>query len=167
MIAAFFALASGLWPFGTSQTSTQHFQVPAWNIRVTRDKFTQDRTCLVFQGRQRKPMVSYAHGAVTFQFASHLNTTEASFKIDNGPVRAWDDVYPALVQTGARLEGRSLDNPTGGKVMIPLSMLRGAHVVTVRPSPRTRPRSFAIDGLGDVLGSAQGLGCEAGVVTRS
>jgi hypothetical protein len=167
MIETLLVLAAGLWPFGSSQTATQHYQVPAWNIRVTRDKFTQARTCLVFQGKRNKPLVSYDHGAVAFHFGSRLNTTKASFRIDDGPVRSWDEVYPALVATGARLEGRSLDNPTGGKVMIPLSLLREAHVVTIRPTMTKRARSFGIDGLGDVLGSSRALGCESGTSARS
>lgn len=159
MLMALITTASGLLSFAGSQTVAQHFQVPAWNIRVLRDKFTGDHQCMIFQGKRRTPMVSYAHGVVSFQFSKQLNTVKASFKIDGGAVEPWDAVYPALAQTGAQLEGRSLDNPTGGKVMMPLSVLHGAHVVIIRPTPTKHPVRFSIDGLGDVLASAHNLGC--------
>jgi len=161
VLATLLIASVSLWPFGSSQTSTDNYRVPAWNIRVVSDKFTGAKKCLVFQGKRHKPLVSYDHGAVAFQFARKLNTTKAAFQIDGGPVRAWDDVYPALVQTGAQLEGRSLANPTGGKVIIPLSALKAAHVVVIRPTPKSRPQSFAIQGMGDMIASAQGLGCNS------
>lgn len=155
-------IASSLWPFGQhGQTSTNSYRIPAWGIRVVRDRFTGDSRCALVQGRHNKPGLSYAHGAVAFQFARQLNTTAASFKIDNGPVRAWSAVYPELVETGATLEGRSLDNPTSGKVLLPLAQLKGAHTVTIRPTPRAHPRLFSVDGLSDALGTAKNLGCDA------
>ena len=110
--------------------------------------------------------MSYAHGVVSFQFNRKLDTTKASFKVDGGPVRSWTEVYPQLVETGATLEGRSLANSTGGKVMLPIMILKGAHSVTIRATPKDRPRQFSIDGLGDALGSATNLACdpEAGFV---
>ena len=148
-------------PFqGHAQTVSQSYRIPAWQIRVTRDRFTSERRCVLAQGRTSAPTVSYAHGAVTFQFERRLNTTHAFFQLDNGPVRAWNSIYPELVQTGAALEGRSLDNPTGGKVLLPLALLKGAHTVTIRPVPKAKPRQFTIDGLSDALGSAHNLGCD-------
>ena len=148
-------------PFHRSAQTTSHsYRIPAWEIRVTRDRFTDERRCILAQGRAAAPIVSYAHGAVAFQFARGLNTTQASFKIDDGPARAWSSIYPELVETGAALEGRSLGNPTGGKVLLPLALLKGVHAVTIRPAPNRKPRLFSIDGLGDALSSASNLGCD-------
>ena len=130
-------------------------------IRVDRDRFTGARRCALYQGKWRRPDVSYAHGAVSFQFSRKVDTTKASFRVDGGPARSWTEVYPQLVETGATLEGRSLANPTGGKVLLPLAMLKDVHSVTIRAPLQSRPRQFSIIGLGDALDSAGSLACDA------
>lgn len=154
--------ASSLWPFSHhTQASTSSYRIPAWDIHVVRDRFTGESRCALTQGARGRPELSYSHGAVAFQFAHRLSTTKASFKIDDGPVRSWSSIYPELVETGATLEGRSLDNPTGGKVLLPLMQLIGAHTVTIRPTLRARPRLFSVDGLSGALATAKNLGCDA------
>ena len=149
------------WPFHRErQTVTREYLTPAWHVDVTRDRFTGQLRCRLYQGRHKLPMVIYYRSSLAFQFAPRLNTTSASFRVDNGAVRPWSAVYPQLVGVGAPLSGRSMDNPTQGRVLIPLTVLSGGHVVTVRPTPNRRPQLFGIDGFGDAMGSARGQGCD-------
>lgn len=155
-------LAAGFLPFHHDpRITTSRYEIPAWRISVSKDRFTSARHCRLYQGSPTHPAVRYYHGVVAFQFARKLDTTTATFKLDDGTPRSWTEVYPALVQGGVNLEGRSLDNPTGGSVLIPLSDLRTTSTVTIRPVPRARPKRFTIAGLGDALASAHGLGCDA------
>jgi hypothetical protein len=143
-----------------SQTVTERYQTPAWHIDATRDKFTHGLKCRLYQGGRGLPVVAYARGALAFQFSRGLNTTNADFQIDNGPVLPWTSVYPQLVGTGAPLTGKSLDNPTQGKVLLPVERLTGGHLVTIRAVPDHKPRRFSIDGFSDALASARSQGCD-------
>ena len=95
-----------------------------------------------------------------FRFARKLNTTRAAFQVDSGEVRAWTAVYPELIGTGARVSGRTMDNPTDGLVMLPVSVLAQAQTVTIRPTPQRRPQRFAIGGFSDALKAGVAQGCD-------
>ena len=79
--------------------------------------------------------------------------------MDGGEARAWTLVYPALVEQGATLPGASLENPTGGLVILPVSAMAGGHTIVIRPTPRSQPRAFWIDGLTDIVANARQQGC--------
>jgi hypothetical protein len=155
------SLLSGLWPFHHErQVVTERYVIPAWHIDSTRDKFTHAMTCRVYQGARKKPSVAYYHGALAFRFAHKLNTTQAAFQVDSGEVRPWTAVYPELIGTGARVAGRSMDNPTDGVVMLPVSVLAQAQTVTIRPTQQRRPWRFAIGGFSDALKAGVAQGCD-------
>ena len=154
-------LLSALWPFHQErQTVTERYLIPAWHVDATRDRFTGEMRCRVYQGKRKKPDVAYAQGVLTFRFARKLDTTRASFRVDNGAVQPWSAVYPQIVETGARVRGKSLDNPTEGQVLLPAVTLSGAHVVTIRPTPDRKPRLFSVNGFTDALSSGQAQGCD-------
>lgn len=155
-------LLSAVWPFHHEhQTVTERYVIPAWHVDATRDKFTGEMRCRLYQGKRKKPTVAYAQGVLTFRFARKLDTTKASFRIDSGEVQPWTSVYPQIVETGARVRGKSMDNPTEGRVMLPASILAGAHVVTIRPTPTRRPQRFSVGGFADALSSGEAQGCDA------
>lgn len=154
-------LLSAMWPFHHErQVVTERYLIPAWHIDVTHDKFTGETRCRVYQGKRKKPLVAYAQGVLTFQFARRLDTTKASFQLDSGAVQPWTSIYPQIIATGARVRGKSLGNPTEGQVMLPVSILTGAHVVTIRPTPRKKPRTFSVGGFSDALSSGIAQGCD-------
>jgi hypothetical protein len=125
-VAAQSVLAS-LWPFaGERQTETRRYLTPAWHIDVTRDKFTKSLICRVYQGKRKHPLVTYSRSTLAFQFKTKFNTTQAAFRVGGGPILPWTSVYPELVASGATLSGKSIDNPTQGQVLIPVSLLSGA-----------------------------------------
>lgn len=156
------SLLSGLWPFNQErQTITERYVIPAWHIDATRDRFTQEMRCRIYQGNDKKPVVSFFQSALVFRFAHKLNTTRANFQVDMGKIRPWTAIYPELLGSGARLPGRSLDNPSEGMVILPVSILVGAQVVTIRPTPNSRPQRFGIGGFSDAFKSGVAQGCNA------
>ncbi len=152
-------LALALWPFHAPQTVTRAFSQPIWRMTIRADRFTGAVQCRVFQGARSRPDVAYARQSLAFRFGRGVNTLEASYRIDSHPAIAWSTVYPTLTNLGANLPGGRMDNPTGGLVLLPVSALVGAHGVTIRPTPGSRPRAFAIDGLADTLANARARGC--------
>jgi len=155
-------LLSAGWPIHHEhQTVTSRYIIPAWHVDATRDRFTGEVRCRIYQGSSRKPAVSYERGVLTFRFARKLDTTHASFSVDDGAVQPWTAVYPQVVATGARVRGRSMDNPTDGLVMLPTAILESAHVVTIRPAPTRRPQRFSVGGLAEALSIAETQGCDA------
>jgi hypothetical protein len=150
-----------LWPFGHApQTTTKEFSLPVWRIATYKDRFTSQVRCRVYQGPLRRPLISYSSKAVAFHFKAPMNTTEAYFRLDSGPVKAWRTEYPKLVKLGVQLEGDSLENPTGGLVILPIEDLANIHTVTIRPTPKSTPRTFGIDGLTDAVANAVAHGCD-------
>lgn len=159
---------NGLWPFGhaSSQTAEQQYRLPTWQFATYRDRFTGDVRCKLYQGRLQHPDVTYAGKTVAFHFRTSLNTTDAAFRFDGGEVRAWRTEYPKLIKLGVQLDGDNLENPTGGLVILPQDDLKNVHSVTVRPTPKSAPKTFGVDGLTDAIASAATHGCnpDAGFV---
>lgn len=120
----------------------------------------------MFQGGRKHPLVAYARQSLAFRFPALVDTLKADWRADAGPVRSWTEVYPTLVSLGANLPGGGMDNPTGGLVILPVSALAGAHAVTIRPTPKSRPRAFYIDGLADALANAKLRGCAPDAFVR-
>ena len=150
-----------IWPFGQStQTKAKEVRLPVWRIATYKDRFTGDVRCRVYQGPLKHPSVTYSSKAVAFHFKVSMNTTDAYFRLDAGPVHAWRVVYPKLVKLGIQLEGESLENPTGGLVIVPFEDLVNVHNVTIRPNPKSAPRTFGVDGLADAVSNAVSKGCD-------
>ena len=106
------ALLLGVHPFERAQTASERYRIPAWEIRVTRDRFTGASRCLLYQGHRARQDVSYAHGAVSFQFSPRLNTTDASLKLDGNPLT--DAASDDAGQASAAGISVNLGNVTGG-----------------------------------------------------
>ena len=155
------SILSSLWPFHQErQTKTERYATPAWHIDITHDKFTNKIECRLYQGRRKHPLVSYSRSALAFQFKRKLNTTKASFRVGSGPTVPWTSVYPQLVGLGATLSGKSLDNPSQGRVLIPSALLEKDFVIAIRATPRSKPILFGVQGLADSLVTARAQGCD-------
>ncbi len=156
---ATFSLISGLWPFHAPQVRTHAYTLPTWSYSQSRDRFTARLACRVYEGPRGRPPVSYEGRAVTFRFLARMNTLGADYRLDSGPVRAWRDDLPALEEVGLTPDQGGLANPTGGLVTLPAHELIGVHTVTIRPTPRSQPQVFSIDGLPDAVDAARARGC--------
>lgn len=146
-------------PFGTPQQSMQVYSTAGWLIEVERDRFTGKVRCELQTPRRGPAEIRYAQGALRFQFSPRVNTLDAWYRIDDGPAKRWQDLYPTLVQTGVTLEGANLANPTGGVVALPRIEVGEARVVTIRTSARSQPRRFKVRGLSEALDAAKRQGC--------
>ncbi len=161
LLLASLSVFSTLWPFQSErQTKTERYATPAWHIDVTRDKFTNKIECRLYQGRRKHPLVSYTRSTLAFQFKRKFNTNKASFRIGSGPPVMWTSVYPQLIGLGATLSGKSLDNPSEGRVLIPAALFKDSFVIAIRATPKSKPILFGIHGLADSLESARGQGCD-------
>ncbi|HZK98990.1 MAG TPA: hypothetical protein VFC47_03735 [Caulobacteraceae bacterium] len=159
MHLAILAILLAIWPWRPPQATDRTYAQPAWRFSVRRDRFTGGVECRLFQGSAMSPAVAYARRSLAFRFARSPSTLEASYRIDRGPPLAWTKVYPALIAAGAGPPGGSMDNPTGGLVILPLTAIGGGHTVTIRPTPGSWPRTFHLDGLADTLATAKLQGC--------
>jgi hypothetical protein len=166
IIAAAFSGWLNVWPFPPPQQTTRVIREPTWYVSVRRDRFTGGLECRLFQGQRKHPLVAYARKSLSFRFATHLNTLEAAYRVDAGPVVSWNAIYPALISQGVTLPAVSMDNPTDGQVILPMSVLAGGHAVTIRPTSRSRPQAFYLDGLGDALANATARGCAPDAFVR-
>jgi hypothetical protein len=155
-------LVAVLWPFPPAQVRTSHYVLPTWGFSQSRDRFTGETRCRLYQGAASSAKVTYADHALTFHFARRINTLDADFRIDGGPVHRWQDEFPALVRVGAPLQNTSMTNPTGGLVTLPVDELKGAHTVAIRSTPKSRPELFTIDGFADAISAAEARGCPDG-----
>ena len=157
-------LLAGLWPFHAPQVRTQAYTLPTWSYVQSRDRFTGQLACRVYEGPRGRPPVSYEGSAVTFRFLARMNTLRADYRLDGGQVRPWRDDLPALAEVGFTPDQGGLDNPTGGFVTLPARELAGVHTVTIRPTPRSRPIIFSIDGLPDAVEAARARGCSLAAI---
>ena len=148
-------------PFGEPQQIIRTYGTGGWLLQVQRDRFSGQVRCRLTGWRLPQPRMTFASGVVWFRFAPRTDTLDAWYRIDGAPARRWQDLYPELSQAGVELEGPSLDHPTGGVVALPLRLVVGARQVTIRPTPRSQPRTFTMGGLQEAVDAARAQGCVA------
>ena len=149
------------WPFGQPQSVVRMTHLGAWRMSVRTDRFTGAVSCRLFKGSAFEPGVAYAHASLAFRFSPRLSTLDAVYRVDQGPARLWTSIYPSLVQLRAMPPAASLENPTGGLVVLPMTELTAARTVTIRPSPDSQPKIFQVARIADALAQARALGCSS------
>ncbi|MBE7217923.1 MAG: hypothetical protein INR64_05575 [Caulobacteraceae bacterium] len=117
-----------------------------WRLRVTRDAFARTTTCRIGDrdGEVR-------HGVLLWSLGSDVDTSRAVWRIDAGEPRR-----QALLDLPA---SANLDNPSDGRLAVPVALLAGARWVETRPSPRAHVRRLNVAQLDDLLVAADRLGC--------
>jgi len=133
----------------------ERHRLDAWTYQVLRDRFTGRVSCSL-SGRN----VSYAKGAVTFHYPRNVDTSQAIYRIDDGPVLQEKDAEVELLRMHVPLPDQSASNPSGGQVMVPASQLLGARQVSIRARPRAGVRRFSVAGLSAALAAARADGCD-------
>jgi len=150
-------LALVLWPHHRAPEVIQHrYGVEGWVLEMRTDSFTHRTDCRVHRGR-----LAYERQAVVFHLPRRLNTFDAAYRIDGGPlVRSRDDAADLAAQ-GFALSDDDLANPSDGIVRIPAHRLEGAKLVQIQPRPDDRPLNFRLNGLAATVAAARRLGCAA------
>ena len=152
-----FALPHSLAPSSLLRTDVRPASAArfgGWILKVARDPFTGARTCTL-----RAHRMAFDKGAVGFGFSPRLDTFEAVYRVDSGPPHAWRANVMTLAAHGVVFQTDDLPNPSGGLVILPISALRDAREVWIRPSPRSRPTAFRLQHLASALEVAQRRGC--------
>lgn len=151
MLAAALALAVRHAPAPPRDRAPTHitstlYSAGDWRLRVTRDPFARTTACRV--GHRDAEV---RHGDLVWRLGAGVNTSRAVWRIDAGEPRR-----QSLLDLPASAD---LDNPSDGRLAVPVSLLAGAHWVETRPSPRAPVRRLDVARLDELLAAAPRLGC--------
>jgi hypothetical protein len=151
-------LALAIWPFAHAKNPApiRHQRLDGWTLQSRRDRFTGKVTCEIQRDR-----VTVSRQAVVFHFPIRINTYDASYRIDGGPLRKARDDADELAIMGFALHYDDLANPSAGFVRIPWRRIAQAQYVQIEPEPFSRPWRFRLDGLDAALDAAKNRGCDS------
>lgn len=159
MAGAIAALALlGLIHHGAAErrdAQVQRAHIDGWRLEIRHDRFTDQASCTL-----KKDHIVYERGVVTFSLGHQVDTANATYRLDDGPVRRVGDVAVEAAGLGARFTSQNLENPSDGEVRIPARELGEAHVIYIRANTRLTHRIFDLTGLADAVDAAQTKGCE-------
>jgi hypothetical protein len=141
--------------------AVQHERFGGWALLVRRDDFTGQVSCELRDHRMFR-----LKSAMVFQFPRTIDTFDASYRVDGAPAISWRVNAMSLASGGVQFSDSSLANPSGGRVMIPLEALAGAHMVLIRPTATARPTSFYLRDLPAALAAMRTAGCEQDTTAR-
>jgi hypothetical protein len=158
--AAALALLSELFHHGGSPArrpdlKVQHYRVAGWRLEVRQDRFIGTATCTI-----QRSGVTYGHGLLTFRFGQRVDTANALFRVDDGPLRSAGSVAVKAAGLGARFDGPNLANPSNGEVHIPSDDLGPALSVSIKPNSRMTHQTFNLTGLSSAIEAAKAKGCD-------
>ena len=149
-------LALALWPHHPREVVQHRYGVDGWVLEIRKDSFSGDTRCRVQRGR-----LSYERQALVFHLPPRLNTFDAAYRIDAGPLILARDDAADLAAQGFALHDDDLANPSGGLVRIPARRLEGAKLVQIQTRPGVKPLRFRLYSLNAALDAAHRLGCGA------
>jgi len=127
-----------------------------WQLRIERNRFSGNIACRL---RSRDHHGVYAGRAIGFRLGKHMDTTLATYRLDGGPAHEWRDQLPELIRLGTPIDGPGLDDPTGGFVWLPLSILRDVSRIAIQGRPDRRPEAFHLRGFAGLHDTARTRGC--------
>lgn len=154
LAAAVFAL-SILGSRDDAQVATRTLRLGDWTARVRTDRFTGEITCAL-----DGPRMSFHRDTLVLRLGRGADTSQAFFRIDDGSVRSVREPKLENETHGFFLDSGPVENPSGGKVALPLSALNGAKIVYARASVRHPPRAFDVSRLAEALAAAKSAGCK-------
>lgn len=155
MLAVAVLVLSMLGQADGGQVAVKSLRVGEWKAEISTDRFTGEVSCALTARR-----MSFHRDTLVFHLGRDVDTSEAFFRVDNGPVRSVREPRLLNETHGFFLDSGPIDNPSGGKVALPLSVVKGAKQIYIRASPRHEPRAFDVSGLGDALAAAKAAGCK-------
>jgi hypothetical protein len=144
----------GLSGFGHSPSDGQTRHVNGWTVRADSDRFTGQMICHLSRGR-----VGYEKQALVLHLPSHIDTSNAVYRIDGGQPDWVRDDEMELARLGFALHDDNLNNPSGGLVRIPERRVGSASAVSIETVTNRRPITVNIDGFAPALEAASKAGC--------
>ena len=140
---------------GDDQIAVRTVRSGDWTAKVRTDRFTGEIACTL-----RGPGMSFHRDTVVFEMGRHVDTSQAFFRLDGGAARSVREPRLQNETHGFFLDSDPVDNPSGGRVALPFSLVQSAKSVLVRANPRRAPRAFDVSGLPDALAAAKAAGCK-------
>jgi hypothetical protein len=137
-----------------AQTTTRHYHLDGWTVRVIWDRFTGAASCTVRKGR-----VELIDDVLLFHSTSRVDTSDAVFRIDGGPARSVREATYADQRRGYYRNGGPLENPSAGLVALPSYYAANASWVYIRADVRRAPDGFDVRGLPQALALARSQKC--------
>jgi hypothetical protein len=132
----------------------QHGRTGQWELTVRRDDFAGQVRCHL-RGRR----MSVERTAMVFQLPGGRNTFDAAYRIDDAPAVSWRVNAMTLAADGVQFNHADLNNPSRGRVAIPLALLDGAGSVTIRATPGAPPARFDLHDLPAAVMAMRAAGC--------
>lgn len=140
--------------FGSGQTSTIHRYVGGWTVKATSDRFTKIVTCSIAKGH-----VEFRKDVLIFHLSRLDDTTNAFFRVDDGPPRSVREATYDDQRRGYYRSGGPLENPSAGLVALPSFYVTGAKWVYIRATPRNDLSWFNVSRFADALALARAMKC--------
>lgn len=141
--------------FRPHASATHRYGLPGgWVLSRTDDAFTATTAC-----RLDRDGVRMTSGVVTFSFGHDVDTANALFRLDGGPLRTAGEVGPEVAGLGVSYLTGDTWNPSNGRVRVPWTTLAGVRRIDIRANPKRRPRTFELDSLDAAVATARGGGC--------
>jgi len=139
------------------QRSDHHY---GWSVTVRNDGFTGEVTCYI-ASRQTymQNRITYADGALGFQFDKHVNTARTWFRVDDQPARKWTSVFAELNARHIAVRPLHDYNQTATLVLIPLDEIGDGQAVYIRASDDDKPKRFRLTGFREAKANAEANGC--------
>jgi hypothetical protein len=142
-------------PLGHGSGKIMTIKESGWVLKVRSDPFSGRISCHL-----TKRNAVYLKHAIVFQLSRRLDTSDASYRIDDGrPILSRSDQLN-LARLGFALQTDDLDNPSGGLVRIPEDRLAGASNIQIEPKSYSRPIKFKLEGFSKIMTKAQDAGCK-------
>jgi hypothetical protein len=154
LAAAVFAL-SLLGQGDQAQIAVKTLKIGDWTAKIRSDQFTGEVSCSLV-GRR----MSFHRDTLVFHLGRGVDTSQAFFRVDRGPVRSVREPRLENETHGFFLDSGPIGNPSGGEVALPLSVVKDAKQVYVRASPRYPPRAFDLGRFTEALFAAKAAGCK-------
>ncbi len=150
----------GSGPFGAGgrpgEVRKTDTQLPGgWRLSRTDDAFTSTTGCKLVRREVR-----VFSGVVTFSLGRGVDTANALYRLDGGPVRAAGELGPEVAGHGVSYMTGDTSNPSDGQVHVPWTTLAGARTVAIRADPGRPSRSFPLDSLAAAVAAARQGGCD-------
>jgi len=153
VMAPVFAAAL-FWHHDPQAVSVHRTRLGAWTLVRTVDPFIKSVNCKLYaQG------ISYENGVVAFQFSRSARTYDAVYSLDGAAPVSWRINALELARLGAAFSSNDVENPSGGQVSIPYSVLSSSVTLTIRPDANGGTRTIRLDPLHAARRAASGMGC--------
>jgi hypothetical protein len=139
---------------GPKQVEATRYASHGWVLQIDRERFTGKVSCIA-----RRPRMRLQKALVVFDLGGGADTSDAYYRLDLGPAHSIREVRREVQLAGFFMNRGPVENPSGGKVALPLSQLWGVQRVDIRATLRDQPRTFDLKDLQGLVADARRLGC--------